>query len=321
MKTETLKPERDDQAAQQPDPQYTLAGSHEFKGQGLHTGAEVTLKVLPADADHGFVFVRSDLPGRPSVAARLDKVTATERGTVLTDGKAVVSTVEHLLAALSGVGVDNALIEVSGPEVPILDGSSLMVAEAVLEKGLVPQDAPRRVVKLDGPVAYESDGRRVLAEPHDKMVVEYRVDYGEPIGQQSFVTEINADNFMKDIAVARTFCQEKEVQAMRDAGMIKGGSLECAVVYNDKEVVNPPLRFDNEVVRHKLLDFVGDLALVGGRVNARFTIEKAGHYHHVEAMKALMNTVKTCCRIVFRWRWSIKWLNLKRASALWPSRM
>jgi UDP-3-O-[3-hydroxymyristoyl] N-acetylglucosamine deacetylase/3-hydroxyacyl-[acyl-carrier-protein] dehydratase len=269
--------------------QTTLKTSFEVEGRGLHTGKTAVLRALPAGPGVGYRFRRTDLEGSPEVQADLAHVTATERGTVVTEGKASAATIEHLLGAFYGMGVDNVLIEISGPEVPILDGSGQEWARRIRLAGVQALEAPRRFLDVKEPFNFENGAKSLDAKPASRLEVLYRVDYHHPaLGQQEVHLILDPDAFFEAIAPARTFCFEHEVEALRKAGLIKGGDLDCALVVGEKGVLNPPVRFPDEFVRHKVLDFLGDLALGGLRVRGSFVVERAGHGFHVEAMKALI---------------------------------
>ena len=269
--------------------QRTLQAPFERHGRGLHTGREALLRAVPAPAGTGYVFKRTDLPGQPTVKASLDHVTATERGTVVTDGPASAATIEHLLGALYGMGVDNVLLELSGPEVPILDGSGREWVQGIQDAGTVAQDAKRDFFDVKAPFGFENGSKSMEAKPATHLEVLYRIDYHHPaLGQQEMHLILEPNSFADSVAPARTFCFEHEVEALRKAGLIKGGDLNCALVVGDKGVLNPPVRFPDEFVRHKLLDFLGDLALCGRRVRGAFTLERAGHAFHVESVRALL---------------------------------
>ena len=269
--------------------QTTLKAPFERTGRGLHTGREALLTAKPAAAGTGYVFRRVDLPGAPEVRASLDNVSATERGTVVSAGSASAATIEHLLGACFCLGLDNAVFEISGPEVPILDGSGALWAESIAQAGLVELDAPRIFVELVAPFRHESGGKLMEAEPSAVFKTAYLVDYRHPaLGRQEFSFEPGVDAFDTEVAPARTFCFEHEVEALRKAGLIKGGDLNCALVVGETGVLNPPVRFSDEFVRHKMLDFFGDLSLAGVRFRGFFRLERAGHAFHVEAVKALL---------------------------------
>lgn len=275
--------------------QTTVAHEASFKGKGLHTGIVATLRMLPAPADHGVVFKRVDLQGSPTVKADLDKVTATERGTVVKDGAASAATIEHFLGALYGLGIDNVLVELSGPEIPICDGSAAEWVRLIQGAGVTVLDKPRHYLDVGSPFELADGAKKVVARPAGELEVLYRIDYHHPhLGQQQVHFFVTSDNFAESIGPARTFCFEFEIEAMRKAGLIKGGGADCALVIGDQGLINPPLRFPDEFVRHKVLDFLGDLALSGHRVRGAFEIDRAGHHFHVEAVKALRHQfVKT----------------------------
>ena len=269
--------------------QTTLKQAFQTEGRGLHTGKHATLKALPAPAGTGYRFRRTDLAGSPEVQANLAHVTATERGTVVKEGEASAATIEHLLGAFYGMGVDNVLIELSGPEVPILDGSGREWAQRIQAAGIEVLSEPRQFLDVKEAFSLESGAKSVEAKPATRLEVLYRIDYHHPaLGQQEVHLILEPGAFFEAIAPARTFCFEHEVEALRKAGLIKGGDLDCALVVGEQGVLNPPVRFPDEFVRHKVLDFLGDLALGGLRVRGSFVVERAGHGFHVEAMKALL---------------------------------
>jgi len=271
------------------DRQTTLKAPFERAGHGLHTGRPALLRALPAAAGTGYVFRRVDLPGSPEVRASLEHVSATERGTVVTDGPASAATIEHLLGAFYGLGVDNAVFEISGPEVPILDGSAREWTAGITGAGVAQLDAPRRFLDAPAGFRHANGAKRLAAEPADSLDVTYRIDYQHPaLGRQELRLGLSPESFRAEVSDARTFCFEHEVEALRQAGLIKGGSLDCALVVGEHGVLNPPVRYEDEFVRHKTLDFFGDLALLGRRVRGAFTLERAGHAFHVEAAKALL---------------------------------
>jgi UDP-3-O-[3-hydroxymyristoyl] N-acetylglucosamine deacetylase/3-hydroxyacyl-[acyl-carrier-protein] dehydratase len=216
-------------------------------------------------------------------------VTATERGTVVKAGEASAATIEHLLGAFYGMGVDNVLIDLSGPEVPILDGSGREWAQKIKASGIEVLAEPRKFLDVKELFSLEHGAKSIEARPASRLEVLYRIDYHHPaLGQQEVHLILEPEAFFEAIAPARTFCFEHEVEALRKAGLIKGGDLDCALVVGEQGVLNPPVRFPDEFVRHKVLDFLGDLALGGLRVRGAFTVERAGHGFHVEAMKALL---------------------------------
>jgi UDP-3-O-[3-hydroxymyristoyl] N-acetylglucosamine deacetylase / 3-hydroxyacyl-[acyl-carrier-protein] dehydratase len=268
--------------------QTTLARQAGLEGKGLHTGVPARLTMLPAPADHGVVFKRVDLPGTPSVKADLANVTATERGTVVTSGEASAATIEHFMGALYGLGIDNVLVELSGPEVPIVDGSAMEYVKLIQSAGTTLLDQTRHYLDITDAFEISDGAKKIVARPAAELEVLYRIDYHHPhLGQQQVHFFVTSDNFAESIAPARTFCFEFEIEAMRKAGLIKGGGADCALVIGEHGLVSPPLRFPDEYVRHKVLDFLGDLSLCGAHVRGAFEIDRAGHRFHIDAVKAL----------------------------------
>jgi UDP-3-O-[3-hydroxymyristoyl] N-acetylglucosamine deacetylase len=257
------------------------------EGIGLHSGARVRLEVEPAGVDHGIAFLRTDRPESRPIPARVEWVVDTTLSTTIGRDGLKVGTIEHLLAALWGMGVTNALVRVDGPELPILDGSALPYVEAIREAGRVSQGVERRGAELDRSVEVEHGDRSLLFQPGSAREVTCVVDYGHPhAGPQLFEGRIDEATFVSEIAPARTFCLYSDVEAMRRAGLVKGGSLENAVVIGDDGPMTP-LRFPDECVRHKVLDLVGDLALCGFDWQGSVVAAKAGHPLHVELARRL----------------------------------
>jgi UDP-3-O-[3-hydroxymyristoyl] N-acetylglucosamine deacetylase len=269
--------------------QHTLKQPFERSGVGLHSGQTVTLRVLPAAANRGRTFVRTDLLGSAEIPARVEAVTQTTLSTELTQGEAQVRTVEHLLAALSGLGVDNARIELDGPELPLLDGSAQHWVEAITAAGLVTQDQPRTVPSLSTPVQVQQGDAFVMALPAPSLRLTYGIDFElAAIGNQWHSWDPEKETFADAIAPARTFGLAHQIDYLRAQGLIQGGSLENALVCDANGWVNPPLRFDNEPARHKLLDLIGDLSLVGSLPPMHVVAYKASHGLHVAFARALL---------------------------------
>lgn len=267
--------------------QHTLKTAFEQSGIGLHTGAAVRVRVLPAQAGRGRYFVRVDLASdAPEIPAQVEAVKQTVLSTELGQGQAKVRTVEHLLAALAGLGVDNARIELDGPEVPLLDGSAQIWVKAIAQAGLVSQSAPRPIRQLNQPLAvYEGDAF-VMALPAPETRFSYGVDFDSPaIGKQWY--SFQPSEFAKEIASARTFGFADQIEQLRASGLIKGGSLENALVCGPTGWLNPPLRFPNEPVRHKLLDLMGDLSLLGPLPQVHILAYKASHTLHTQMTRLL----------------------------------
>ncbi|MGF1574596.1 MAG: UDP-3-O-acyl-N-acetylglucosamine deacetylase [Cyanophyceae cyanobacterium] len=270
--------------------QRTLSQSISVAGIGLHNGERVSCHLHPADVNHGRVFVRTDLSDSPSIQADLRAVQPAALSTYLTQGSAAIQTTEHLLAALAGLGVDNCQIEVSGAELPILDGSALPWVTALLQAGIRAQSAPRQVGILSHPVTVGSGPSFVTALPYEGLRLTYGIDFPDsPIHDQWHSWEVEAGSFVNDIAPARTFTREQDIEPARRNGLIKGGSLENALVC-DLDSWRQPLRFEDEPVRHKLIDLLGDLSLLGYPIRAHILAYRAGHTLHHQLSQRLLES-------------------------------
>ena len=269
--------------------QRTIANEVTLEGVGLHTGerARVTFKGAPPNT--GVVFERVDVDGGARVHARVENVTGASRGTTLTEGGVTVYTVEHLCAAATGLGIDNLLIEIDGPEPPATDGSSAVFARALGDAGIVEQDEPHRLVVLDKPFDYKQDGAEMTIVPEDNLRISFTIRFEHPYLKSQFYTfDVGEDNFVDEIAPARTFALESEIEMLRGAGLIKGGTLECAVVVGDNGPLNKDgLRFDDEPVRHKILDLIGDLTLFGARFRGHIIAMRSGHAVNVGMIRSV----------------------------------
>lgn len=273
--------------------QRTLAAPVDIEGIGLHSGKPISLRILPADADHGIVFVRVDLGGT-EIRASYRHLGASNYSTSLRAGSVVVATVEHLLSALHGLAIDNARIELDGPEVPILDGSARPFVDRILEAGIRSLSRPRRFLTLTRPVRVQSGEREILAIPDNVLQATYAIDFPHPvIGYQMVATEIDQETYIESIAPARTFCLLRDVEAMRRAGLALGGSLDNALVVGDDGVLNGSLRFPDEFARHKVLDLVGDLALLEAPLRAHVIAFKGGHNLHAALVAQIMASRST----------------------------
>ncbi len=269
--------------------QQTLAQPLTFSGIGLHLGRPVKVTIYPAAANHGLRFVRADLPGRPEILAHYSKVVDTLRATTLGEGRVTLSTVEHLLAALRGAGVDNARIAVEGPEVPIMDGSAAPFAVLLAKTGLRTLPAPRAYLRVQRPVELQQGDRWMRVVPGEPRIT-YSIDFSHPlIRRQRFTVPLWSEAFEKEIAPARTFGFLKEVQYLQTKGLALGGSLDNAVVLDDAAVLNPGgFRFPEECVRHKILDAMGDLALLGLTLWGRLEVSRGSHELHYQFLQHLM---------------------------------
>lgn len=299
--------------------QKTIKSEFSVKGVGLHTGVNVTLTFCPAPDNHGFKFQRIDLPGQPIVEADCDNVTDTARGTTITQNGASVSTVEHVMASLVGMDLDNVLLKLNGPEVPIMDGSAIQFIEALEEIGVVSQDTDREYFTIPNNITYTEPDRKVeiVAMPLDDYRFTCMIDYNSPVlgSQHAGITSIS--EFKKEIASCRTFCFLHELEYQLQNNLIKGGDLNNAIVIVDKEVTkeeldhlakifnrsaievapqgilnNMELRYQNEPARHKLLDMIGDLALVGMHLKGHIMAARPGHAANVAFAKKIKAAIK-----------------------------
>ena len=261
--------------------QNTLRAPVAFSGVGLHSGAPAHVVVRPASADYGLWFRRTDITtGDPMVPARWDAVDDTQLNTRIANPSGVtVQTIEHLMAALAGCGVHNALIEIDGPEVPILDGSAMPFVLRFLRTGLRAQAAPVRALRILAPVEVRAGEAFARLEPSDILEIDFRIAFDEPgIGEQHKRLNMANGAFVRELCDSRTFCLQADVDAMQARGLARGGSYDNAVVFDGGRVLSPGgLRHGDEPVRHKMLDALGDLALAGGPILGRYTGVRAGH--------------------------------------------
>ena len=261
--------------------QNTVKSPVRFKGTGLHSGRPARLTILPASAEHGIWFRRIDISDRdPMIPALWDVVEQSPLCTRLVNAAgASVSTVEHLMAALSGAGVHNALIEIEGPEVPILDGSAAPFLRGIMAQGVRAQSAPVRAIEILRPVRVDVGEASAALLPSDRLTIEFHIDFDDlAIGQQSRTLDMANGAFARVLSDSRTFCRRSDVEMMQENGLALGGSLDNAVVFDSGTVLNPDgLRHDDEAVRHKMLDALGDLALAGRPILGRYVGSRAGH--------------------------------------------
>lgn len=274
--------------------QRTLRKRVSVAGIGVHSGETVAITLCPADADSGVIFQRVDLPdsGKVDIPALSRAVGSTELSTSLGSEDGVcVATVEHLLAALASLGVDNAVVEVDGPEVPVMDGSARMFVEAIDQAGLVDQRAPKRVIRILKPVRVEHGSAFAEFLPHDGCRLEIDIDFDcRVIGRQALALDLTPASFRKEIAPARTFGYLGDVERLWARGFALGSSLENSVVIGDGAIVNPGgLRYPDEFVRHKALDAIGDLALAGASIRGLYRSYRGGHRLNAAALCALMS--------------------------------
>ena len=295
--------------------QHTIKESFTLSSVGLHTGLFVTATFNPAPANTGVCLRRVDLPNQPCHRALADYVSATERGTVLERGKWKVSTVEHALSALYALGVDNCIIDVDAPEMPILDGSAKLFVQAIQRVGLEEQDAEQQVYVVQEPVEYVSEhGHRMRIEPCDHYEVDVTIAFNSNLLREQHATLSDLKQYPKEIAAARTFCFVREIEPLLRVGLIKGGDLKNALVIYETEMSQEgmdyfcdkmgqehldakklgylsPLNYLNEPARHKLLDVIGDLSLLGMRIQGRITAFKPGHTFNTQCVRRLRNQI------------------------------
>lgn len=302
-----------------PDKQHTLSNPVSISGTGLHTGVKVDMTLRPANPGFGFQFQRIDIAGMPIIKADCDLVTDTSRGTTLEQGEVKVSTVEHILAALVGMGVDNCLIEINGPEIPIMDGSSEPFVEIIEEAGVLEQDATKTWYSLDTNMSFYDEVKRVemTAMPATDYKVTTLIDFNSPVLGTQHAGLKTMQDFKTEIAPCRTFCFLHELEMLIDNNLIKGGDINNAIVVVDKAVTdeemarlatafgrdkievksegylnNLELRFPNEPARHKLLDVIGDLALIGYPIKAHIMANRPGHSTNVDFAKKIKQYIK-----------------------------
>lgn len=294
--------------------QQTIADTVTVEGIGLHTGQSVKMTFKPAPEDHGYIFKRIDLEGQPQVNADVSRVTTTQRGTTLERGEAIVHTVEHALSALSGLGIDNVLIELDGPEVPILDGSAAPFVEALQTVGLKVQGKERNYFVVEDPIFFkdEATGAELVALPQEEFEVFSLIDFNSEVLGQQYAHYDKTSNYAKEVAPCRTFVFLHEVEYLFEQNLIKGGDLDNAIVIADRKMsqdeldrlaqkLDKPsvkveddgilntvkLHFQNEPARHKLLDIIGDVSLLGQRIKGKIVATKPGHAANVAFTKEL----------------------------------
>ena len=267
--------------------EQTIAEPLEFAGIGLHSGAPVTMRLLPAAAGSGIVFRRTDLdnfeiPATGRNVAKVSYATSLMRQGVL------ISTTEHLLSAFIGMGIDNVIVEIDNLELPILDGSALPYVEAFQRSGIKEQRRKREALRVLHPLEVREGDKFIGVYPGQGYRIEYTIDFPAPIGQQKACVDLAAETYGAEIAPARTFGYKADERKLRDMGLIRGANAENAIILNERGPVNGPLRFADEYVRHKVLDLIGDLALAGRRLEGHVVAVRAGHAMHTAFVSRLM---------------------------------
>jgi len=294
--------------------QKTLARSFSLEGVGLHTGKSVIIEFEPAEVNYGIRFMRVDMEDQPVLTADVNQVVSTNRGTTIRNGEAQISTVEHVLSSLAGLGIDNVLIKVNGPEIPIMDGSALHFVEGILKAGSIEQSADREYFEIEEPISFRDEvtGTELLALPGDSFEITAMIDFNSQILGHQYASLQNIDDYATQIAPCRTFVFVRELEQLFDQNLIKGGDLDNAVVIADRlmdqdeldrlakklgkqsikvektGILNTTsLKFENEPARHKLLDVLGDLTLLGRPIKGKIVARKPGHTANIEFTKLL----------------------------------
>ena len=272
--------------------QRTLKNEIRATGVGLHTGAKVYLTLRPAEPDTGIVFRRTDLNPPVDVPATAHAVGDTTLSTTLVNGNVKVSTVEHLMSALAGMGIDNAIIELSAAEVPIMDGSAGPFVFLIQAAGIAEQDAPKKFIRVTRPVTVEQDGKRATFKPFDGFKINFEIEFDHPLFRHKGLSasiDFSTTSFVKEVSRARTFGFMHEIEYLRSVGLVRGGSLENAVVVDEFHVLNEGgLRYEDEFVKHKILDAIGDLYLLGNSLIGEFEAHKSGHGLNNASLRALI---------------------------------
>jgi UDP-3-O-[3-hydroxymyristoyl] N-acetylglucosamine deacetylase len=283
--------------------QRTIRNSIRATGVGLHTGRRVLMTVRPAPADTGIIFQRTDLAGAPDIAARAANVGETNLGTTLVEGGAKVSTVEHLLSAFAGLGIDNARIELNAPEVPIMDGSAGPFVFLLQSAGIEEQPVPKRFTRVKRTVRVEDGDKWAQFDPYEGFKVNFEIEFDHPIFKrrmQRATMDFSTTAFLKEISRARTFGFMRDLEMLRSHNLALGGTLENAIVLDDSKVLNEGgLRYEDEFVKHKILDAIGDLYLLGHSLIGEFSGHKSGHGLNNRLLRALQADKSAWEEVVF----------------------
>ena len=274
--------------------QRTLKDEVGCTGLGLHSGEKIKIHIRPARPNTGIRFVRTDLPDSACIDARFDNVFDTTLATSIGSNGSRVSTIEHLMAAFYGLGIDNATVELDGPEVPIMDGSSAPFVYLLKSAGIEEQSEPKRFIVVKKPFKLDDGQRSIRVYPSKELKISYMIDFQHPmLRNQEYELRFSGDDFIREISRARTFGFLKDVQTLKENGLAKGGSLDNAVVIDDFRILNEDgLRYKDEFVRHKILDFIGDLSLSQSPVIGHFVVKKSGHFLNQKMLTKLMQSKK-----------------------------
>ena len=267
--------------------EQTIEQALEFSGIGLHSGAAVRMRLVPAPAGSGIVFRRTDLEGF-EIPATGRNVARVSYATSLMRQGVLISTTEHLLSALIGMGIDNIIVELDNLELPILDGSALPYVQAIQSVGVKAQRRRREYLRILKPVEVREGDKFIGVYPGSGYSIDYAIDFPAPIGQDHFALDLATETYGAEIAPARTFGYKADEEKLRNMGLIRGAGPECAILVTDTGIENGPLRFPNEFVRHKVLDLIGDLALAGRQIEGRVVAARAGHAMHTALVQRLL---------------------------------
>ncbi len=282
--------------------QRTLRDDVGCTGIGLHSGEKVRLTIRPAPPDTGIKFIRRDIAGYPIIDAHFDNVTDTNLSTTISNNGYRVSTIEHLMAAFFGLGIDNARVELDGPEVPAMDGSSAPFIFLLKSVGIKEQAEPKRFIVIKRAFKLEDGNKSIKVSPSKELKITYTIDFHHPmLRNQTYELSFSGKDFIEEISRARTFGFLKDVRILRENGLAMGGSLDNAIVIDDFKIINEDgLRYQDEFVRHKILDFIGDLAILGSPVIGHFEVQKSGHFLNQFMLRKLMVQKKFWKMMTFR---------------------
>ncbi len=270
--------------------QHTIGDTITLRGEGIITGKDITVELIPSPPNHGLVFERTDLSPSLFIRVAPENVFATEGASLIRSGHDQILFIEHLLATLNGLAIDNLLIRVNGPEIPLLDGSALPFVEAILEVGRRPQWSLRRHLRIVSEFTIKSDDSEIIFRPAPELRLHCIIDFPHPvIGHQEIELTVTPESFLSEIAYARTFGFLQELIKRREQGLLRGGSLENAIILDADRVLNPDgLRDPKEFARHKLLDFMGDIYILGAPILGAVKVIKSSHKFHIKAIKTLL---------------------------------
>lgn len=273
------------------DKQKTIRQEITLSGAGLHTGNPVTIRLKPASENAGITFIRVDLPGSPAIKVGIENIlsdTGVPRCTTIGRNEVVIHTVEHFMSTLCGLGVDNLVIEINANELPGLDGSGMEYLKAIKNAGIIEQSAERDYIEIKEPIAVSHNGSSILIVPDQQFRVSYLLDYHEPLLRaQYFTTMVDSEHFEREIAPCRTFCLEEEARELRSQGLGRGANYQNTLVVGKNGVINNQLRFSDEFARHKVLDFIGDIYLLGKPIRGNVVAVKSGHTLNIELLKKI----------------------------------